>query len=74
MQHFLTNLLAQGRVAKLLVVNSTTVRIFVDDGGSAGSSPDSSGGGGGEPAGSSFGDGSGGPARWSSPRTRRGGS
>ena len=32
MQHFLSNLLAQGRVAKLLVINSTTVRVVVDDG------------------------------------------
>ena len=31
MQRFLYNLLAQGRVAKLLVVNNTTVQVIVED-------------------------------------------
>jgi len=30
MQHFMSNVLAQGRVSKLVVVNGTTVRVFVD--------------------------------------------
>ena len=30
MQHFLSNLLAQGRVTKLVVINGTTVRVYVD--------------------------------------------
>jgi len=43
MQHFLSNLLAAGRVRKLLVVNGSTVKVFVteDMGGGISSDPDS---------------------------------
>lgn len=46
MQHFISNLLAQRRVAKLLVVNGTTVRVILSDGGLLGE--ESGGGGGGD--------------------------